>query len=42
VLQDYSAVVVHIFNDEARKFYDLERLWKDAEQVDLTEVLKKD
>jgi ribosome-associated protein len=35
-------VVVHIFNDEARKFYDLERLWKDAEQVDLAEVLKKD
>lgn len=42
VLMDFSAVVVHIFNDEARKFYDLERLWKDAEQVDLSEVLKKD
>lgn len=41
VLMDFSAVVVHIFNDEARKFYDLERLWKDAEQVDLSEVLKE-
>ena len=39
VLLDFSAVVVHIFNDEARKFYDLERLWQDAEQVDLTGVL---
>lgn len=39
VLMDFSAVVVHIFNDEARAFYDLERLWKDAEQVDLSDVL---
>ena len=39
VLLDFSAVVVHIFNDEARKFYDLERLWKDAEKMDLSDVL---
>ena len=39
VLMDFSAVVVHIFDDEARKFYDLERLWKDAEPVDLSDVL---
>ncbi len=39
VLLDFSAVVVHIFNDEARKFYDLERLWSDAKPVDLTGVL---
>lgn len=38
VLMDFSAVVVHIFNDEARKFYDLERLWKDAERVDLSGI----
>lgn len=40
VLMDFSAVVVHIFDEEARKFYDLERLWKDAEQVDLSDILK--
>ena len=32
-------MVVHIFMDDARKFYDLERLWSDATPVDLTDVL---
>ena len=40
LLMDFSSVVVHVFTDEARKFYDLERLWSDAQDVDLTEVLK--
>ena len=39
VLLDFSSVVVHIFMDDARKFYDLERLWSDATPVDLTDVL---
>ena len=38
-LLDYGSVVVHVFTDEARKFYDLERLWADAEVVDLTDVV---
>lgn len=33
VLLDYSNVVVHIFLDEKRKFYDIEGLWGDAEFV---------
>lgn len=42
VLMDYSCVVVHIFTEEAREFYDLERLWKDAEEVDLSGILTAD
>ena len=38
-LLDYGSVVVHVFTEEARKFYDLERLWGDAQEVDLTGVL---
>ena len=38
-LLDYGSVVVHVFTDEAREFYNLERLWADAENVDLTDVL---
>ena len=38
-LLDYGAVVIHVFTEEARTFYNLERLWADAEVVDLTGVL---
>ena len=39
LLLDFSDVVVHVFTDETRKFYDLEHLWGDAEEVDLSDVL---
>ena len=38
-LLDYGTIVVHVFTEEARRFYDLERLWADAEQVDLKDIL---
>jgi ribosome-associated protein len=34
VLLDYGFFVAHIFSPRAREYYDLERLWRDAERVD--------
>ncbi|NDD62825.1 MAG: ribosome silencing factor [Acidobacteria bacterium] len=33
ILLDYGTFIVHIFTTSAREFYDLERLWRDAERV---------
>jgi len=41
VLLDYVDFVVHIFSEKARKFYDLERLWKSAKRVSLADLAKK-
>ncbi len=34
VLMDFGEFVVHIFSEEARSYYQLERLWKDCDQLD--------
>ena len=39
VLMDYGDVVVHIFTQQTRGFYDLERLWKDGAQLPLSDFL---
>ena len=39
VLLDYGCVAIHVFNEEARAFYGLERLWSDGHALDLTGVL---
>ena len=38
-LLDFGTLVVHVFTEEAREFYGLERLWADAEQIDLKDIL---
>jgi ribosome-associated protein len=40
ILLDYVDFVVHVFSENARKFYDLERLWKSARRVELTDLQK--
>jgi ribosome-associated protein len=40
VLVDYGDFIVHIFNGEAREFYDLARLWRDARRVTLPDDVK--
>ncbi len=33
VLLDYGRFIVHVFNERARQFYDLERLWRTARKI---------
>lgn len=35
VLLDFGALVVHVFTEDTRNFYDLERLWNDAKPVEI-------
>ena len=38
ILMDYTSVVVHIFTQEGRDFYDLDRLWADGSKIDWQET----
>ncbi len=39
ILMDYGDVIVHIFNEESREFYGIEKLWADAESVDISDII---
>lgn len=41
ILMDYMDLVVHIFSRNARVFYDLERLWRDAKKMDVDIMIEK-
>jgi ribosome-associated protein len=36
ILVDYGDFVVHVFDEKARRFYDLERLWREGKRVDIS------
>ena len=38
-LLDYGTIVVHVFTEDAREFYSLERIWADAETVDISDII---
>ena len=42
IVLDYSSVIVHIFSRDTREFYNLEKVWGDAEEIDITEFLPKE
>lgn len=42
VLMDYYDVMVHIFFEETRGFYALDRLWADAPRIDLSDIVEKE
>ena len=38
ILMDYNDIIIHIFSKEDRLFYDLERIWRDGEKIDISEL----
>jgi ribosome-associated protein len=42
ILLDYGDFVVHVFEQKARKFYDLERLWRESKRVELPPEFRAD
>ena len=42
ILLDYGCVLVHVFDPQSRAYYNLERLWGDAVQVDISDIVTPD
>ncbi len=39
IVLDYGSLIVHLFDEQTRDFYDLESLWGDAKQVDVSQIV---
>ncbi len=42
ILLDYGTVIVHLFQNTDREYYNLERLWADASVMDLSDIITED
>jgi ribosome-associated protein len=42
VLMDYGHVIIHVFYDSVRRFYDLEGLWVDAERIKTPSLIERE
>ena len=42
ILLDFGTVLVHIFSQESREYYNLERLWGDARVMDLSDIITEE
>lgn len=42
ILMDYGDLIIHVFDEENRLFYDLERIWRDGEIIDMKDFLEKE
>ena len=42
ILLDYGSVIVHVFQQESREYYNLERLWTDDKVFDISDILTQD
>lgn len=40
ILLDYGDIIVHIFNESSREFYSIERLWSDAEELSVENIIE--
>ncbi len=40
IVLDYGSIVVHLFDEDTREFYDLESLWGDSKQIDISEIVE--
>lgn len=38
ILLDYGDIIVHVFSDEDRLFYDLERIWRDGQSIEVADL----
>lgn len=42
IILDYSDIIVHVFNKESRDYYQLERLWADGIELDISNIISED